>query len=178
MPGPKATAVSLTDAEAERLRSITRRQTAPQNLVRRARMILLMHQGLGNTEIARKTDCARSLAEAWRKRWIDGAPARRALDDHPEALQELLEAQLSDAPRSGAPVSFSAEQVTQIIALSLRPPEDFGYPVTHWTPTELAQEAIKQGIVETISPRTVGRFLKRGRPETAPEPLLAQSAFG
>jgi hypothetical protein len=32
--------------------------------------------------------------------------------------------------------------------------------VSHWTPTELAAEAIKRGIVEKISPRSVGRFLR------------------
>lgn len=32
------------------------------------------------------------------------------------------------------------------------------YPVGHWTPKEVAAEAIKRGIVESISERQVGRF--------------------
>ena len=42
------------------------------------------------------------------------------------------------------------------------PREDSGRPITHWTPPELADEAKKRGIVESISPRSVGRFLGRG----------------
>jgi transposase-like protein len=36
-----------------------------------------------------------------------------------------------------------------------------GRPVTHWTPRELADEAVKRKIVSSISPRHVGRFLKK-----------------
>jgi hypothetical protein len=35
--------------------------------------------------------------------------------------------------------------------------------VSTWTPRELADEAIKRGIVTQISPRTVERFLKGER---------------
>ncbi|MGG6270971.1 hypothetical protein ACQ4M3_42290 [Leptolyngbya sp. AN03gr2] len=43
-----------------------------------------------------------------------------------------------------------------------------------WTVRELADEAVRRGIVEQISPRSVGRSLKRGTPATAPESLLAE----
>jgi hypothetical protein len=171
MPSPKARPVALTDPEVEHLRRITRRETAPHHLVRRARIVLLMHDGLGNTAVAAKMDIARSTAEDRRKRWIEGCAARRACEA--QDLPLLIEAQLGDAPRPGAPVTFSAEEVTQIIALALQPPEAVGHPVTHWTPQGLAREAVRQGIVDSISPRTVGRFLKRGRPQAAPELLLA-----
>ena len=36
-----------------------------------------------------------------------------------------------------------------------------------WTPRELADEAVKRGIVEQISPRTVESFLKGERVATA-----------
>jgi hypothetical protein len=81
---------------------------------------------------------------------------------------------VQDAPRPGAPATFSAEQWCQIIALACEPPEASGRPISHWTPRELADEACKRGIVERISERHVGRFLKSGRPQTAPQSLLAQ----
>jgi len=52
--------------------------------------------------------------------------------------------------------------VAQIISLACEKPEDSGLPVSHWTPPELAREAAKRGIVESISPRQVDRFLKGG----------------
>jgi putative transposase len=81
---------------------------------------------------------------------------------------------LQDAPRPGKPAIFSAEQWCQIMALACEPPEVSGRPISHWTPRELAAEAVNQGIVETISERHVGRFLKSGRAQTASKPLLAQ----
>lgn len=47
-------------------------------------------------------------------------------------------------------------------------------PVSHWTP-ELAREAAKRGIVESISPRQVDRFLGGG-PTAAQEPVLVDVA--
>jgi putative transposase len=49
----------------------------------------------------------------------------------------------------------------QIMALACETPEVAGRPVSSWTPHELADEAIKRGIVTSISPRTVERFLSR-----------------
>jgi len=43
----------------------------------------------------------------------------------------------------------------QIINPACRLPEQCGRPVTAWTPRELAEEAVGQGIVAAISPRSV-----------------------
>ena len=74
-------------------------------------------------------------------------------------LEKLIISVLTDVTRSGAPARFSAEQVAGIIALACELPADSGLPVSHWTPPELAREAAKRGIVESISPRQVDRFL-------------------
>ena len=74
-------------------------------------------------------------------------------------LQKLIIGVLTDVTRSGAPPRFSAEQVAGIIALACEPPADSGLPVSHWTPSELAREAANRGLVDSISPRQVDRFL-------------------
>jgi hypothetical protein len=81
---------------------------------------------------------------------------------------------LSDRSRPGTTNYFSTEQVVQIVALACETPQASGYPVSHWTPTELAAKAIQRGIVEKISPRSVGRFLKGSYSTAASSPLLAQ----
>jgi putative transposase len=53
------------------------------------------------------------------------------------------------------------------MALACEKPEAADRPVSTWTPRELADEAVKRGIVTKISPRTVERFLK-GERFTAP----------
>ena len=69
---------------------------------------------------------------------------------------------LSDEQRPGAPATFSAEQLAQIIAVACEAPEESGRPVTHWPPGELAAEVIERGIVASISPRHVDRVLQGG----------------
>ena len=51
------------------------------------------------------------------------------------------------------------EQVLRLFALACAPPENYQRPISHWTARELADEMIKQGIVEHISERHVGRLL-------------------
>ncbi len=46
----------------------------------------------------------------------------------------------------------------QIMALACETPTASDRPVSRGTPRELAEEAVKRGIVEQISPRTVERF--------------------
>src|SRR6266478_1666084 len=96
-----------------------------------------------------------------------GAPGRREGGGGTAAeLTQQIVAVLADAPRAGAPPTFSAEQICQILALACEPPAESGRPVTHWTPAELAAEAVHRGIVSRISARTVGRFLHR-RPSSS-----------
>ncbi|MCA1837787.1 MAG: helix-turn-helix domain-containing protein, partial [Actinobacteria bacterium] len=94
-------------------------------------------------------------------------------------ITEVVEEVLADEPRPGTPVTFGPEQVVRIVALACEDPrEGSGRPITHWTPPELADEAVKRGIVESISPRSVGRFLGRGGSEAPSEALLAQQRAG
>ncbi|WP_414528838.1 hypothetical protein [Nodularia chucula] len=53
---------------------------------------------------------------------------------------------LRDSERVGAPVKFN-----ELFALACSPPEDYGRPISHWTAGELADEIMKQGIIESIS---------------------------
>ncbi len=88
----------------------------------------------------------------WRRRW---AKAWRRLiliecsETHAD-FHRAIEDMLSDAPRSGNPGKFTPEQITQILALACEPPEQSARPITQWTQKELADEAKKRGIVESI----------------------------
>ena len=175
MPGPKPTPILLPPQQQTLLNRIKERHTAPQRLVRRARIILCASEGLNNAQIARKLDLGLKAVKHWRARWLEALPKLEAAQADLAHLEHCIKETLADSPRPGAPLTFSAEAVAQIIALACEDPTDSGRPVTHWTNEELAHEAIKRGIVDKISPRTVGRFLKRSRDQTPPEPLLAQS---
>ena len=62
---------------------------------------------------------------------------------------------MGDKQRPGTPPTYTAEQVCQIIALACETPPD---PLTHWTREDLVREATVRGIVEQISPSTIGRI--------------------
>ncbi len=181
MRGPQPPAVCLSDRLRAVLEHLARRQTSPQRLVRRVRMVLGAAAGLNNDQIARHVGSSRGRVRTWRTRWLTAAPRLEAAaadgtDDR--VLAQLVTDVLDDAPRSGAPVTFSAEQVVQIVAIACEPPPASDRPTSHWTPQELAAEAVTRGIVPTISPRSVGRFLGSGRPQAPSEPLLAHPQAG
>ena len=89
------------------------------------------------------------MSRRWRDRWLEMRPR-----------DIVVEACLHDAPRAGGPPSFTLEQIIQLYALACAPPEQYGRPISHWTPQELADELMQQQIVECISPLHVGRLLK------------------
>ena len=174
MSGPLAAPIRVTPTQEAVLTTLVRRATCPQALALRAKIVLEAAAGQRNEPLARQLGCTPKTVRKWRARWADATARLLAVADDPAALTAAVAAALADAPRPGAPGTFTAEQIVQLINLACRPPEQVGRPVTAWTPRELADEAVNQGIVSTISPRTVGRFLKGGRPPAAPQPLLAQ----
>jgi putative transposase len=174
MSGPLAAPIGVTPAQRAVLTALLRRASCPQALALRARIVLEAAAGGRNEPLARQCGCTPKTVRKWRARWADATARLLAVDDAPAALAQAVAAALADAPRPGAPGTFTAEQIVQIINLACRPPAQVGRPVAAWTPRELADEAAKQGIVASISPRTVGRFLNGGGPPAAPQPLLAQ----
>jgi putative transposase len=183
MRGPKPPPIVLTPTERVVLRRLARRQTGAQRLVRRARIILEAASGANNDQIAKLLGVDRSTVRTWRMRWLEALPHLKAAEkragDDERLLAGLVEEVLVDEPRSGKPATFTPEQICKIVALACEDPRDCGRPVTHWTTTELADEAVKRGIVESISPRSVGRFLGRGGSQASSDALLdAQRAGG
>jgi transposase len=162
--GRPSVTITVTENERQVLERWARAKTAPQRIVERCRIVLLSAEGLPNETQADKLGIDRQCVRRWRHRW---AKARPALDAaaHREAsakdLEKLIVGILADDERPGAPVKFTPEQITGIIALACELPNDSGLPFSHWTPPELAREAVKRGIVDSISPRQVDRFLAR-----------------
>jgi putative transposase len=176
MRGPRATAIQVSPAQRDILRRIQRQQTADQRRVRRASIILALALNPCIEAVARQLELTRASIRAWRDRWLEATEVlqRSEREQTPQQLRRLVELILDGAPRPGKPATFSPEQIVQIIAVACEPPEQSGRPISHWTARELADEVQKRRIVAKISPRSVGRFLKRGGSPAASQPLLAQ----
>jgi len=166
-PGPLPLPLVLSPAQQAVLTALLRRASCPQALARRVKILLGAVAGQRNEPLARAVGCTPTTVRKGRGRWRAAAARLATVDDAPTALAHTIAAVLADAPRSGTPATFTAEQIVQIMNLACRPPGQVGRPVTTWTPRELADEAVKQGIVARIFPRTVGRFLNGGRSPAA-----------
>jgi putative transposase len=148
MPRLAPTPLQLTETERLQLQQVVKRHSTPQQIALRTSIILLADEGLNHRDIARELNISRDMARLWRNRWL-------ALSQTDVPVVERL----ADAPRSGSPATFSLEQILQLFAMACEKPETYGRPISHWTARELADEMSKQGIVESISPRHVGRLL-------------------
>jgi len=153
MRGPKPSAVNLTEQERQGLEQLLRRHSTPQQIALRGRIVLAAADGKNNAQIARELDIAVDTARQWRERWLTLQPI--SLDDL--TVAERLE----DLPRPGAPARITADQRCQIEAMACEDPADSKRPISQWTSREIADEVMKRGIVDSISPRHAARLLKR-----------------
>ena len=167
MSGPAPIPIAVSPRQRAILERVVRRQTSPQRAVWRAKIVLAAASDPQdkNQQIARRLHLARETVRCWRQRWANAQvalAAGEAASPDDQDLTDRVLALLTDEPRPGAPGVFTPEQIVQIVALACEAPAASGRPVSHWTVRELADEAVKRGIVEHISPRSVGRFLKSG----------------
>ena len=159
----KAAKIMLTEKQESILRRIHGSTTASQRLVQRVHIILLAFAGSLNLDIATIVGLARKQVGVWRRRWQQSFDALVAIEcrETPAEFRRAIEDVLSDAPRSGSPGRFTAEQVTHVLAVACEEPEQSGRPVDRWTQRELADEIIGRKIVPSISVSQVGRYLSQ-----------------
>jgi transposase len=102
--------------ELEVVRCLAHSRTAPVRLVERARIIWLAGQGASLSGIARAVQRSLPMVRLWLGRFN---------------TQGL--AGLEDAPRSGRPPRYTAEQIGQLIELALTDPDTLDLPFGCWT---------------------------------------------
>jgi len=100
---------------------LARSRTAPARAVERARIVELAHRGWRVPAIAREVGVSEQTARRWLGRFDE-----RGLDG------------LADAGRSGRPPTYTAEEVGEVVAASLTPPQELGLPFASWTLDRLA----------------------------------------
>ena len=175
MPSHPARPVEVTARQEELLRKLVRGTKTPQRLAQRAQIVLLAAEGRPNEHIVEQLAVTRPMVRKWRRRWSQAEDQLRAVEEEEpdSAVQNRICEILADAPRSGRPADILPEQILEIVAIACEDPDSAQRPISHWTPGEVAREAVRRGIIKNISTRSVDRFLKGGRSQTAPRALLA-----
>lgn len=170
--------ISLTEKQQNILEGFVHRRKSQQWLAKRAMIILQLNLGASIKETSRRLSLSRNTVRTWLRRWKekqDNLFACEKQDDKELPLDKQIKTILSDVRRCGRPLTFSPEEIVQIVVIACEKPQKFGRPISHWTTRELADEAVKQGIVNSVSPRSVGRFLKSIHPSASSQPILASS---
>jgi putative transposase len=158
MPRLAADPVIVLPEQRDTLERLVRTRSTPQQLASRARMILQVANGTGVRATARELGVWPKTVRYWCKRWRGAADGQRVAE------------RLADAPRSGAPATFTAEQICAVVAMTCERPEDSDRPISQWSQREIADEAMRRGIIACISQRSIGRFLKK-------KPTFSRTAF-
>jgi putative transposase len=141
--------VTVLPDQREALEQLIRAHSTSQQLALRARIIVHAADGVGVRASARELSIWPKTIREWRRRWREAADGQSVLD------------RLADAPRSGAPATFTPEQVCALVAMTCEKPSDSERPISQWSQREIADEAMRRGIILSISQRSVGRFLKK-----------------
>jgi transposase len=158
----EALEIKLNEREKRILMEFSRSTHQPSHLKKRSEVVLLAADGNSNNAIERIMGIDKNQVKRWRDRYSTKQEEICLIEkESPPKLRSTIIEALSDLPRSGGPAPFRAEQVAAIIAMACESPENFGLPVSHWTPGLLQQKCIEHGIVESISVRQVGRLFKK-----------------
>jgi transposase len=144
MPVTSPFVIVLTAAEEAVLTARARSGRTEHRDRLRARIVLAAAGGASNAAIAAQLGVCVDTARRWRRRFTTAR-----LDG------------LVDRPRTGRPRTFTAVQVAAITALACTLPAETGIPLSRWSSSELAVEAVGRKLTSAISASTVRRCLRR-----------------
>jgi len=143
------------------LKKLAKGSSVKLDLKKRATIILALLEESNHCSVSESLNISRKTVIKWKQRWEQSKLELEQVErDEPRKLNQTINEILGDKYRSGRCSRFTMEQIAHIINLSLQKPESVGVPTSHWTAEELARKAIKDNIVEKISPRQISRYLK------------------
>ncbi len=168
MSAKASPALPLSKRQYDILDKYVRKRSTSNHEVKRIKIVLKGSEGQSNFSISKEIDLGVYPIAKWRNRWLSSyeeiqiyeqGESGQGVSDK-DLLKKMLSV-LQDLPRTGAPARLSMSQKQQIVALACCAPSDYGIPITSWTHEMLAHIAKAEKIVENISPRYVGKILKK-----------------
>jgi transposase len=146
MRGRQPEELTLLPPDIPELERIAHSDSSPWYQVRRARIVLGIAEGRRREDLADQLTCDESTV--WRscQRYRDLGLAGLLADHRRE--------------RSGRDLAITPVQRAQIVELACLEPVAKGLHITHWSSDDLAHQAVTDGIVAHISPRTVRGILR------------------
>lgn len=131
MPRAPKTIVTMTEETRSQLTAIVQSRSMPQGFTRRARIVLMLADGIPAAEVSQRLGLSRPTVQKWRDRFIG------------QGLMGLYEER-----RPGAPRKFDDEQIALLIRQTLESKPEGS---THWSCRTLAlQSGISKSTVQRI----------------------------
>jgi transposase len=134
--------IVLCDGQRRLLLGRAGRVSGEHRDVLRARIVLAAADGASNAAIGRTSGACEDTVRKWRRRFCE-----HGIDG------------LRDRPRTGRPRCFPATVVAEVKALACELPANCDVPLAKWSCPDLATEAARRGVVESVSASTVRRWL-------------------
>lgn len=126
---------TIYPALRERLEKLLAQRTAAQHHKQRAAIVLAFERGHSKDSVAREQNIMVLTVRKWVRRFAQQIDILQELEQDctvtESAKMRTLQNVFEDAPRLGAPATFSSEQVAQILALAQSKPTESGLEVSH-----------------------------------------------
>ena len=165
---PKVSALKMSERQYSLLKKESQKYTTKNQEVKRIKILLKGSKGQSNYSISKEVGVTVKTVETWRKRWdkdydklliYEQGKTKEGVTDG-ELLKEMKR-RVMDRPRPGKPSEITLSQKEQIVAIACQKPAEYNKPVVRWTSVLLAEVAIAEKIVDSISPRYVSIILKK-----------------
>ncbi len=134
--------VQLSTQERTHLENLTRKGQVQVRVYKRARILLLAHQGLNDADIATQTASSPRTVQRIRKRFTT----------------EQAQTAIAEKPRPGRPSKLTPDERAKITALAYST-APAGY--ARWSLRLLADRAVELKLVASVSHETVNVILKK-----------------
>lgn len=142
MARPPKYPVALTEDQRQELAGMFRAGTYTATIFRRMRILQALDRGKMYAEIEDEIDCSRATITKVAKTFCE----------------QGFEAVFRDKPRSGRPKKIGPKAESVLVELvASEPPKGRA----RWTLELLTDELERLGLAEEVSPKTVGRVLKK-----------------
>jgi len=138
-PLASAYRVTVSAAQREVLERVVRAHSTPQQLALRARIIMHAADDVHVRLSARELGVSPKTVRYWRKRWWV-ATERQPVSER-----------LADAPRLGAPATFTREQICPVVAITCEEPSQNERLISNWSQGKIVDEAMQNRLLTSIS---------------------------
>jgi transposase len=145
MRGRRPKELTIASSDCAELQRIARSEASPWFQVRRARIVLGIAAGRRREVLASQCNCSESTVWRTCQRYRHGQRAGLLADQR--------------QGRSGRDLQITPVQRAQIVALACLEPIAKELHITHWSSADLARQAVEDGIVTSITARTVRKIL-------------------